>query len=192
MDQIEKKNRDVQRQNKAATLVSATLFSIVTKEGVAAIELISEKIKNSTDIAFIHKSINAISVINTVISTANDKATKDYCRCSTYVKAGAIPIAHRESQTIKKALLNGGKKYLMNDLRHYNKTVIDMQETILDTIQAINDTNVIEYRAHLSEPIDDQSTNNSSNSSNNNRQLSKRKTTTKSVPNTYSKRYAYV
>ena len=134
-------------------MVTATLFSNLIKEGVTAIDLITKNIENSIDIDYIHKAVAAIKVINDVISKANTNAIKEYCKCSTYVKAGAITIAHRESQIIKKAIMNKGEKYLINDLRHYNKSVIDMTKIILAATKSIHNTDVIQHCTHLSEQL---------------------------------------
>lgn len=107
MNENGKRNRDTARQNKAATLVTANLFSNVIKEGLLRVEEITTSLKDIQDVRKLHKAITTISDINNIISKANEQAMKDYSRCSTYVRTGGLSIAHRETQIIRHAIRCG-------------------------------------------------------------------------------------
>ena len=99
--------------------------------------------------------MRAISQINKIISEANEIAKKNYCRCSTNVKIGAISsIAHRESQLIKYAIRTKGTKHLKNDLWHYNDLIIKMQIEISNASTSLTNTDVIQLQvAHVNEHV---------------------------------------
>ena len=123
-------NRDTNRQDKASTLVNACLYSNVTKQGIiSCISILKDqKNENITTLpsAFFQ---NMISILEQ-IEISNIKATKQFFRCSTHIKCGAISIAHKESMTIQKALKNNESQMLKNTLRHYDKDVIEMHRVI--------------------------------------------------------------
>ena len=131
MEKKEDKNRDVQRQNKASTLITANLYSNVVTEGIIASQKITNALVQSSDIQSIKSSILAIKKINDIILEANAVAKKKYCLCSSMIKSGAICIAHRETQIIKNAIRCKETIALDTVLRHYDKKVVDMQVSIV-------------------------------------------------------------
>ena len=146
----ESSNRDTNRQNKASTLVNACLYSNVTKQGINyCLSIVQEENKKNTttlDTAFFQ---NMISILEQ-IEISNTKAMKQFCRCSTHIKCGAISIAHNESMTIQRALRNNESLMLKNTLRHYDKDVIEMHRVISYTKKNTPDpyhTSVVEEQS---------------------------------------------
>jgi hypothetical protein len=135
-----KRNRDIARQNKASTLVTANLFSNVIKEGSLHINEITKSMESLQESGEIQQGINAIININKTISEANEQAMKDYSRCSTYVKTGGLSIAHRETQIIKHAIHFGEEESLEEEMRHYNKLVVSMQKAICSSFGSFKNT----------------------------------------------------
>ena len=123
-------NRDIRRQNPASTVVLATLFSNVVREGLITIDKITTSMRTSTDINFLKRGFTSIASINDVIRSANETSMKEYCRCSTHIKQGAISIANRETQLIKQAIRTKELHALEIELRHFNQIVVDSQISI--------------------------------------------------------------
>ena len=142
MKKKEDKNRDVQRQNKASTLITANLYSNVVTEGIKASQKITNALVQSSDIQFIKSSILAIKKINDIILEANAVAKKKYCHCSSMIKSGAICIAHRETQIIKNAIRCKETIALDSVLRHYEKKVVDMQVSIVAATSIVINTEI--------------------------------------------------
>ena len=94
------KNRDINQQNKASTLVEACLFSIVAKDALVSIEKIVQSISHHDNSSCLSSKIEETSKLITITKEASTKANKLYCRCSTHIKCGSNIIAHNETQTL--------------------------------------------------------------------------------------------
>ena len=129
-----KPNRDLNRQNKAATLVNAVLFSNVVNEGLETIiKLVQNTIssKDCNDVQKMTETLLAVSDISKLILNDNHTAIKKICSCSTYVKKGAIPIAHRETRIMKQAIITKEDYSLSSELRHYNKDLVQSHKSLI-------------------------------------------------------------
>ena len=167
-----KTNRDVQRQNKASTLVAAVIYSNVVDEGITTIEDIARNMEFIVDVDVLKKAILAISKITKICKDNNGTAISKYCSCSTYIKKGAVSIAHRESRIIKEAIRNKEVYSLSIELRHYNELVVKSYQQIdrinntyyitptetqlnesIDMDSSSDHTSIINVESHLSETI---------------------------------------
>ena len=133
------KNRDINQQNKAATLVEACLLSIVAKDALVTIEKIVKSISHNDNSSCLSSKIEETSKLITITKEASTKANKLYCSCSTHIKCGSNIIAHNETQTIKRGIKHNETRMLQSKLRHYYPTVISMHQSIY----AISNSNSI-------------------------------------------------
>ena len=130
------KNRDINQQNKASTLVEACLFSIVAKDALVSIEKIVKSISHHDNSSCLSSKIEETSKLITITKEASTKANKLYCRCSTHIKCGSNIIAHNETQTIKRGIKHKETRMLQYKLRHFYPNVISMHESIYDISSA--------------------------------------------------------
>ena len=126
MSKDDSPNRDINRQNKASTLVSANMYSNITKEGIqVCLSILDNSFSNE-----LSPQLIATKSILTKVEKSNEIAKKKFCRCSTHVKCGAISIAHKEIMMIKSSIKNCETKMLKSNLRHYNEDVVEMHRFI--------------------------------------------------------------
>ena len=147
-------NKDLQRQNKASSLVSAVMHSNVVHEGIISIEEIINMTSDEGNIQKMKNSLLAIAKISRLIKDANQHAKNKYCSCSTYIKKGAVDIANRETRTIKEAIRTNEVYSLNSNLHHYNTTIVEH----LPSIKSITNA---QYCPLISEETDTDSTINS-------------------------------
>jgi deoxyxylulose-5-phosphate synthase len=82
-------DRELNRQNKAATLVNAVLLSNVVTEGLETIIKIiqtSLTFNDTNDVGGLKNNLNSIYEISQILLTNNHASINKYCRCATYVK----------------------------------------------------------------------------------------------------------
>ena len=130
MNNTTPKNRDIQRQNKASTLVTAVQYSNQVNHGISHMEDIINDAMSKNDLESLKQSLAAIQKINTIIKESNTIAIDKYCRSSTFVKKGAISIAQRECRIINESMRTKESFSLSTELRHYNKNLVETYQSI--------------------------------------------------------------
>ena len=117
-------NRDVNRQNKANTVVTATIYSQIVFDGLSKLNVI---IKDTT------KNDNTLQQLQDIIGVcikANSMSCKQYMRSSTYIKCAAYNIAKRENSMIKRGLKFREIDDLSSSMDHLEAEMLEMHKTI--------------------------------------------------------------
>ena len=133
MAERRKKNRDINRQNMASSLVKATMYSNLVQDGLECIKAISqEELDKNSDLNENSKrKLESIIEVTDICNNTNTLACTKYQKCSTYVKRGSLDIANRESNLIKKALQVNEDPYLIKSIHHYDQSIGNIQRSIL-------------------------------------------------------------
>jgi hypothetical protein len=129
------KNRDIQRQNKASTVINASLHLLVAQE------LIDEHVNLTSDIleednklsAGTKRKLQYATKLGTTTKEVVENAAKKYCKSSSYVKGTAMILAKREHRTLKKAIKFDEFDNIQKRMPHYNERLLSYQMVVSES-----------------------------------------------------------
>ena len=127
-----KKNRDIIRQNKATSVVDATIFSEIALESISTITKICDVIQKETPNEDLASYIGNILESCRICHDSSRKAQRLFMRCSTYIKLGAKEIAHNEYAFLKRSVKFREVDDLKNEMEHYHDCMLPMQQSLFD------------------------------------------------------------
>ena len=117
-------NRDVTRQNKATSVVKATMLSKQCDESILGISDIISNLKNlvktSNESSTYDQLFCKLEEVLSITKNTNSKASRLYMRCSTYIKLGASEIAHNENAVMKRAVKFEEYDDIESEMDHYD------------------------------------------------------------------------
>ena len=117
-------NRDLKRQNKANTVVRASIYLQISTDGMDKVcELTSEALKANPSGTSASTLEHILSITQACIE-CNKIAERDFTRCSTYVKTTASQIAKKENSYIKKAVKFNETKDLKEVMIHFEDKML--------------------------------------------------------------------
>ena len=127
----EKKNRDILRQNKAHSVVAATVYSQICGYGIDVIleRLCQTRDSNTTPPTCETTTKHMIDIMK-VCRDALQVSSNTYMRCSTHIKLGASEIANSENSVLKKAIRFKEYDELDQDMDHYEVKMLQMHKVI--------------------------------------------------------------
>ena len=140
------RNRDFRRQNKASTVVDATIYSLLTDDSAQGIVKLSQHSVETSEDDVISPSNTCqdcssnkqcMSQINTLaktITNTNKIQRNKYMKCSTYVRTGALRIATTEHNSIKRALKYNETSILNDRTKHVTPDMVKLQSDICTQI----------------------------------------------------------
>ena len=127
-------NRDVTRQNKASSVVKATIFSQILNEALESILHITESILTSQqhihEYSQICPQLNMIAELTSICVESNTVSSTHYMKSSTYVKCGAKEIATNENSSIKRAIKFKETNDLSESLDHFTPRMLEMHKIL--------------------------------------------------------------
>ena len=94
----QKRSRDICRQNKATTVVAGSIYSCIAKDGINNITQMSDIVLNDEGSNLTmesQKRLKYISLQGNSSIHCIEAATKEYMKCSTYIRCGAMTIAKK-------------------------------------------------------------------------------------------------
>ena len=151
-------NRDIRRQNKASTVVDATIFSLITDDGVSQIsKFASDAIQDNDDSEETSlcqgciskkRKFQSIKNLASTTSTSNELQRSKYLKCSTYLKTGAFRIAQTENNAIKRAMKCNEQSILSNRTKHVSPCMVKLQSDIVSQIGKLPCAPSINYVAN--------------------------------------------
>ena len=122
-------NRDLNRQNKANTVVRAAIYLEISTDGMDKVcELISEALKDNPSGSTSASTLERILSITQACMECNKIAGRDFTRCSTYVKTTASQIAKKENSYIKKAVKFNETKDLKEVMIHFEEKMLQFHK----------------------------------------------------------------
>ena len=129
-------NRDATRQNKASSVVQATIFSQILNDGLLSIVQIMEDILTSQlpdkEYSLSRKQLDMITDLTSICLEANTASSTQYMKSSTYIKCGAKEIALNENSSIKRAIKFKETNGLLESLDHFTPRMLDMHKVIFN------------------------------------------------------------
>ena len=136
-------DRDENRQNKAASVVDATLYSYITDDATHAIASLSKNVtgnpistgSNNEDSTCVgcdckKRKLSQISNLAETILTSNNIQRNKYMKCSTYIKTGAALIAKKEHNSLKRAMKYNEIPILKQRAIHVTPGMVKLQSAI--------------------------------------------------------------
>ena len=133
-----KNNHDIQRQNKATSVVDATLYSKICLEAISTIRRLTNKLHNEDPNGELLKKI--IELLDICQLTTN-KSSVLYMKCSTYIKQGANEIANNEYSLLKSSVRFKETDDLHVVMHHYDPCMLKMQQVIYEGSTMTQDIN---------------------------------------------------
>ena len=127
-----KKNRDANRQNKATSIVKASIYSNLVEQGLSCIAKISnDELQNNPNLTEDgkRKFESILSVTDSCLQT-NSVACSKFQKCSSYLKTGSAAIAARELNMMNSALKNKENPNLIKSLNYFETEMGDFHATI--------------------------------------------------------------
>ena len=128
------KKRDETRQNKANSVVKATMLSVLCKDGLHSIQNISSDMHNIFEYSDVAMEIaplyNQLKDILSICLSTVESSSRYYMRCSTYIKQGAKEIANNENAVLKRAVKFTEYHDLESDMDHFDPIMLDMYKKI--------------------------------------------------------------
>ena len=141
------RNRDFKRQNKASTVVDATIYSLFTDESAKGIQKLTEHAVPSSENDVIPPADNTcldcrnnkrcmvqINTLAKTITSTNKIQRNKYMKCSTYVRTGSLRIAQTEHNSIKRAIKYNETSILDNRTKHVTPDMVKLQSEISNQI----------------------------------------------------------
>ena len=127
-------NRDVTRQNKATSVVKATMLAYCCRDSILAIQNLVKDLSTSLENQDCLKEYeNTFHLLNNLLNITidtNNKSSRLYMRCSTYIKLGATEIAHNENAVLKRAIKFNEYDDLESEMDHFDQSILDMFKII--------------------------------------------------------------
>ena len=131
-------NRDINRQNKASSVIDASIYSFITKDKLDTLVEICRSVKNDAKNVLSLESRKrleyAVDNLDTIgEADPNEQAAKNYMKCSTYIKGGARSIAFTEFKRMKRAIDYEETELLYDSCTHLTPHMVKLQESISST-----------------------------------------------------------
>ena len=124
-------NRDIVRQNKANSVVVATIYSQISQYGLECIVQECERLSSNVhDESSLQTALNNIKAVASTCHSATSTASRLYMKCSTHIKLGAKEIANNENSVLKKAIRFKEFDNLQDDMDHFDQNMLDMHKEI--------------------------------------------------------------
>ena len=137
-----KTNRDVTRQNKASSVVDATLYSFIADDATKTVKsLASTSCVTSSPNPTSHttcttcqgnkRKLECISNLADTILQSNNVQRSKYMKCSTYLKTGASRLAKTEHNAMKRAIKYNVSPILKDRTKHITTHMVKLQSGIM-------------------------------------------------------------
>jgi hypothetical protein len=127
-------NRDISRQNKATSVVKATMYAFCSRDSIFAIQNHLENLSVSLQkLDTFPQYVTTLSTIVKLLDIAldtNNQSSRLYMKCSTYIKLGAESIAHNENGVLKRAVRFSEYDDLDSEMDHYDTSLLEMYKII--------------------------------------------------------------
>ena len=131
-------NRDINRQNKASSVIDATIYSYITKDKIDTLLRVCESVNSDPNNVLSQSSRMQLTyALNNLSSKpeedSNELSSSHYMKCSTYIKGGAKSIAKSEFSRMKKAIETDETNLLYDSASHLTPHMVKLQESISQT-----------------------------------------------------------
>ena len=127
-------NRDYKRQNKATSVVDATIFSYITANAVQCIHDLCDTSFETYSEDTIKDVLQKIVALTKICTNSNKIAKLLYMKSSTYLKQGADTIALEQVGFLKRSIMFKEVDDLEEVMDHYDKRMLIMQTNIYNMI----------------------------------------------------------
>ena len=130
------KNRDITRQNKASSVVSATIYSQICDYGLRTVlDFLDDDLFQKNQDETIKKKINDLIDTVSTCKKALQLSSNMYMRCSTYIKLGAVEIASNENSILKRAIKFKEYEDLEEEMDHFQSDMLVMHKSIAKVLK---------------------------------------------------------
>ena len=128
-------NRDINRQNKATSVIDASIYSLITKDKLNKLLEICNNVSKDKNNTLSKESKRQLEYATSALDSNKEDdslviSSKNYMKCSTYVKSNAMIIATSEHKRMKTAIKLHETNVLYDSCSHLTPHMVKLQETI--------------------------------------------------------------
>ena len=130
------KNRDCSRQNKASSIIDATIYTHMATDGILSIQHLCEEILNCENNQLTNESAKQLRYVTNLTKTtieALNTSTKKFLKSSTDIKGGAKILASKEYTVLKKGFKFDELDIIPTRMDHYHPHMVKLQKVIFDS-----------------------------------------------------------